>query len=374
LELTMRQPSLAAPALLLTLIATSCDNGCSAEHDSFTWRGERVTVYGTGYKQSDACAGSLDALDTQVQMVEDFLGVDSGRRYRFWWFSDDRWAEVEPCPPDALACANHDGVALSRNLPHMHEAVHMITHAIGDDGCPLALNEGLAEYFEDPVLGDWLPSEDYPITELLAVEEFPSSKWEAYVRAAHFVAYLIRWYGGDSVRRLCEVLPRKSTLQDWESAVPEVLGLSLAELIADYEEDQPICSLAQFRSQLWGCTGIPDYIFDSDRKDSRRFEVEADCSDPRATNAAFGKRNAALTRLVYFPTDAWIRVRASADGESGVGATMIMRQCVPCHEDPQIIRQGDNPYNIYNVRAGFHEVTVFFNKQDPVHLRMSRLP
>ncbi|MFO7561813.1 MAG: hypothetical protein R6X02_04165, partial [Enhygromyxa sp.] len=273
----MRKTSLATLALLLCV---SCEDGCSDNDSSFVWTGENVIVHGAGRSQTEVCAGSFDALVARIRMVEDYLGVDEGGPYKYWWYSDARWKERDPCQSGGYACNNHLGSTLSRALPHMHEVVHMVTRRIGEDGCPLILDEGLAEHLDDQRWQDRAPSPDLTLADLLDSDDFSG---EAYVRAAHFVAYLIDWHGIDSVRRLCEEIPLfHSGRSDWDRAVREVLGMSLDELLVDYEYYYPSCTRAQARAQLWSCAGAPDFVFIPNNPDNRHFKFEAGCDDPRA--------------------------------------------------------------------------------------------
>ncbi|MFO7564971.1 MAG: hypothetical protein R6X02_20165 [Enhygromyxa sp.] len=373
----MRKTSLATLGLLLCV---SCEDGCSDDDDSsFVWAGENVIVHGDGRSQSEVCAGTFDALVTRIRMVEDYLGVEGGGPYRYWWYSDERWKEFDPCQSDASsACNNHLGHTHSRLLPHMHEVVHMVTRRIGEDGCPRILDEGLAEHLDDQKWRDRAPSPDLTLADLLGSDDF---RGEAYIRAAHFVSYLIDWHGIDSVRRLCEEIPRfHSDRSDWERAVPKVLGMGLDELLVDYDDYDPTCTRAQARAQLWSCAGAPDFTFIPNNPHNAHFKFEAGCDDSRATNASFGKRgDATITRLVYFPIDTWIEVRARSLGDSGSRAWFIIQQCGRCEDDPQpqIFRTGDRTFGavgIYRFNAGLHEVTVFFDKRDTLFFSMARIP
>jgi hypothetical protein len=357
----MRRISL---GLSILLLGASCESSCWMNDYSFVRRGRLVTVYGYGVSESDACAGSFEEIDSHTDSIRRFLGIDEPPRYTFRWFSDDSWTEIAPCSTSAFACAPR-GEGRSRTLPDMHEALHMVTHGLD---CPSVLDEGLAEIFDGPTPWEWYPSASDDITPLLVDEWIPRTL-DAYALAGHFASFLVERFGGPAVARLCRALPRKSTSAHWDAAARKVLDRSLDQVLAEYAT-YPVCSSEQIRARLWVCDGKPDFVFSPE---DGTFTVDAGCLDPRATNAAWGDvGDAVIHRLVYFPEDAWVEVSARSVGTSGKGATFVSQECAPCSADPQML-VGLDDVDLQFYRAGFHEVSVFFDRRDTISLTMKRI-
>jgi hypothetical protein len=345
------------------LLATAC----WADDYSFARRGENVTVYGYGVSEADACAGSFDALDTHVAAVRDFLWVDGPQHYVYRWFSDAYWSDLSPCSSDAFACTS-SGEALSRNLPDMHEAVHMVTYSIGSDGCPSVLDEGLARYLGAPNPREWDPSEG-DIRSHLTAEQI-AVDMETHALAGHFVSFLVERYGAGSIVMLCNALPQETTIVDWELAVGRYLGKTLDALIAEYES-YPVCTTQEYRARLWECAGDPDFTFSGEHDE---FVIESGCFDSRAMNSAWGYvGNTVITRRIYFPEDTWVAVEFYSMGDSGTAATFVSQMCAPCSAGPQTVTTTD-PVSSVLYRAGMHEIVLFFDQRDTVQLYMGGLP
>jgi hypothetical protein len=168
---------------------------------------------------------------------------------------------------------------------------------------------------------------------------------------------------------LCNAISSGSTLSQWDAAVREILDVTLEQLLADYSQ-YPACDYQQFRARLWGCSGEPDFTFSAEQD---QLVVDAGCSDPQATNGDLSTLgDAVLLRRVYFQEDTWVEVSAESKGKSGIGATYMSLECVPCSGDPQMFVELDDVDTQF-YRAGLHEVSVFFDKRDPIRLTMKRL-
>lgn len=360
----MRRATIGLAGVLLTV---SCGDACWQDDYDFVWHGEHVTVYGYGYTEADACGGSFTEIDGHTGMIMDELGIHDAPPSLYRWLSSDFAAQLDDTPCGGILECAWFGEAMSLMLPNMHEVVHTVEHHIGGDGCPRALSEGLAMYHNGPSPSWHLsPTADYGIRVLLEDGGVPLDG-PAYVRAAHFVSYLIENYGPESVVELCEALPREPAMERWEEAIPATLGITLDQLLADYES-YPQCSYPQMRARLWGCSGPADFTFTAKGDE---FVVEAGCEDPQATNAVYGSiGDALLLRRVYFTEDRRVRVWAESLGTSGTGATVVTQECAACSEDPDV-EVGNSEAGARLYRAGMHEVSVFFDKRDKVRLTMA---
>jgi hypothetical protein len=360
-------------SFLSLLLLISCDRACTDDGlliEDFEWEGEHVTVRGYGYTEADVCAGSLEALDDRIALLEGFLGIDSTPHFEFGWIALDIWHEDTSCAKLTGCADGHK--AWSTRLPHMHEATHMITHSFE---CPPILNEGLADYFDDPDFSRQSPPEGLSVEDLIEDDRILGGVG-AYARATHFTSSLLEAYGPEAVLELCRAIPRDDTIADWQAAVPEVLGLSFEDVLWVYEIAYPACTSHQLRGRLWGCAGTPDFVLSSEDPQRSEYRFQTDCDDSRTTNAASPVHGGAATsRLIYVVGDDWLTIEARAEGPSGTPARFTLQECVSCYHEPVAVRSGDpgwlNIENAYEVRAGFYEVTLFFDRHDRAELSIT---
>jgi hypothetical protein len=352
--------------IAVVLLTTSCEDACWQDDYDFEWEGEYVTAYGYGYTEADVCGGSFAELDGHTAMIRAELGVEDAPPSVFRWLSPDFFESERPCPYDSAGCAPLDG-AVAQTLPNMHEVTHTLTQHISSDGCPRLLDEGLAMryYIYEPweVLAPTWGDATMSLREAMEI----GFEWTGtyYAHAARFVSFLVETYGLESIVQLCEVLPMEPRLATWDDAVRNIYGITLEQLLADYDE-YPECSFSQMRARLWGCSGPPDFTFPAD---GNEYVVEAGCEDLQATNAAFWTGDAILLRRVYVQEGMLIRISASSLGTSGTAATYMVSECAPCSEDPGVdVEISDDSYDLLFLPAGMHEVSVFFDKRDQVRL------
>jgi hypothetical protein len=355
-----RMTILAAGPLLL---------GCDAlwrDHPDFVWHGERVSVYGYGYTEADLCGGSLAELDGHTKLIERELGIEDAQPYDYRWISRDIWEQLEDEKPCSRTIACMTGIeAVSRWLPHMHEVTHLVTrHA----ECPRLLNEGLAMYYDgsSPTVTGTVPWGSISIVDLMdggLTDENHGDQWGVVL---HFTSFLAETYGPSSILDLCEeVGVYEPPLLAWEQAVPRAYGVSLEQLLAEYDA-YPKCNYAQMPARLWGCSGGEDYTF---WVPGQEYVVETGCDDPQATNG-YGKP--VLTRRIYLFDDMKLRVSSNRIGV-GPDAVHTIQECKPCSEDPIVYVENTDPldpfdYDTGSFRAGLYEVTVEFNKGNNVRL------
>lgn len=360
----------AGVGLAAVLLTASCEDACWKDDYDFVWSGEHVTVYGYGYDEAAACGGSFAELDGHTAMIRDELGLNEAQPSVYRWISPGYWEELgDPCL-GLFACAWF-GEVMSPVLPHMHEVVHTITDHIGSDGCPRLLDEGLAMVYDAPTPTSYLyPTPEFPLRDLMA--DGVSTHGLQYVRAAHFVSYLVETYGQRSIVELCEALPREPSLERWEAAIPAILGVTLEELLADYDL-YPWCTYPQMRARLWGCSASPDFTFAAVGDE---LVVEAGCEDNQATNGAWDDAgwdfigDALLLRRVSFTKDTRVKITVRSLGPSGLRPTYASQECASCSQDPDVfVLNVEEATHLY--RAGQHEISVYFDKRDQVRLTMT---
>jgi hypothetical protein len=357
---------IATLGITTALFTASCEDW--TEDYDFVWHGERVTVYAYGHTEAEVCRGTFAEIDGHTAMIEEALGLDieGAPPYVYRWLSDDYWDQIgeeNPCY-EHPACTSK-GIPISRWLPHMHEATHMVTTRIGDDWCPRVLDEGLAMYYD----GSWAISEDLPdwgdttLRDVLEHSLGPPRSVPALGIALHFTSFLAEAYGPKSITALCEELPYEPSMSQWDQAVRRVYGITLEQLIAEYEA-YPLCSYSQMRARLWGCSGGIDHVFWSPLGD---YVVETGCDDPQVTNA---RGNALLTRRIRLYEDMKLRVYSNTIGV-GPNAVHAIQKCGPCSERPDVfVEITDDPYDYETrmYRRGVHEVTVEFDPSTNVRL------
>lgn len=350
-----------ATVAITVLLTMGCQEDWRDDYD-FVWQGEHVTVYGYGHTEDEVCGGSFTELDGHTQRVLSQLGIEELPPIVFRWLSDDFWDQVDDtCQPGAYGCAG-DGEVISRSLPHMHEVVHVLVD------CPRLIDEGLAMYYDGffPVWMGRATWEIYPpdhnVRDLM--ENGMTGGINEYTSAAHFVSYLDETYGRRFVE-LCEALPHEPTMDQWDDASRSVYGLSLEELLADYES-YPLCSYSQLRAKLWNCLSS-DFQFWAVGDE---YVVETGCDDPEATNTSWNEEEAVLTRRIFVPKEMKIRVSSDAIGH-GPDPIHIIQQCGRCSEDPEVfVENTDNPFGdkVRTYRGGLYEVSVVFDKDVNVRL------
>lgn len=182
----------------------------------------------------------------------------------------------------------------------------------------------------------------------------------------HFISFLAETHGPSSILDLCaELGGNDPPLSVWEQAVSQVYGISLKQLLAQYN-NYPKCNYAQMPARLWGCSGGEDYTFWTP---GQEYVVETGCDDPQSTNA-WGR--AVLTRRIYLFDDMKLRVSSNTIGV-GPDAVHAIQECKPCSEDPIVYVENSDPldpfdYDTGSFRAGLYEVTVEFDEGTNVRL------
>jgi hypothetical protein len=348
-------------AALLVLV------GCQPEphdwHDDYTfaWEGQHVTVYGYDRSEDEACAGSFVAVDRLSASTIDLFDFDDSIHFDYHWMSSEFFEGK--CPPNAGACTARGDGPRSRSIPEMHEVAHALSSEGKGRFCPNVLEEGLAEYLSGPRFYEkWYgqPELSANITEILTKALIAGGA--EYERAGHFVSFLMETYGPDAVMALCEQIPIYNDREDWEAAVPELLGIELPALLAEYDQ-YPVCSRQHYRARLWECDGEPDAV--ADPAQDVIFEVALDCSDP-GTIGPLGSW-AVATRRILFPQAMRTGIYITDETGADPGLDFNLQQCAACSANPDIFTS-TGPSTVFQFRAGMYDLILFGEIEQPQKL------
>ena len=334
------------------LLLAACQPETTTWHDEYdwVWEGDLVTLYAYERSEDEICGGSLEAVEGHTISIAEFFGYDETVRYRYRWMSD---AVFEgKCHPQAGACAAQ-GVPWTRNLPDMHELSHAVSYNAGNY-CPSVLEEGVAAYFGSPRYRSWWDEDSGEYVPWIAdVLTAAPLEFRDYERAGNFASFLIEEYGPELLVELCKAVPYYNTLEHWRSAVPEVLGLELNELLAEYET-YPRCHRQQYRARLWECTG-PAHV-SADPEQEVVFEVELDCA-AEGVLGPYGDSMVA-TRRVAIPEAGSYRFEFFDSTGEEVFPDFNLQECAACSEIPDVFANTELG-NVYAFNVGVYDLLIY---------------
>jgi hypothetical protein len=274
------------------------------------WEGEHVRFYADNPEQ--VCGGTLEYLDHRAGQLEARFGATHTIDY--YWLPE---GVGSLCHKGAAGCAEGHEV-YSQWVPHQHELLHTMS------SMPRVLEEGLAAHWGDPwPIYAMAPRER--LHELLGGKPDEIERKEEYARAAHFLAYLSEMHGWESLVRLDASLDHRSKPKAIESAIFEVYGVSLDELLAAYEE-YPDCYGNVDVSFACGSEPVPLGFLQSE------FERKIDCSSQTALGPFDGM--VFVEELIELPPSIGGSriVDVTGDGVDK-GGFAIIRRCGPCSEN-----------------------------------------
>lgn len=341
---------------------------------TFVWEGQHVTVYGYDRSEDEVCGGSFAAVDELSGLIIELFDFDDSTHFNYRWMSSEFFEGK--CPPTIRSCTARGDGPRSRSIPIMHEVAHALSDAGKGRFCgPSVLEEGLAEYLTGPGFYEAYGQPELSANIALILTSAGIEAGAEYERAGHFVSFLMETYGPEAVMALCERIPFYHDIEHWEAAVPELLGVELPELLAEYEQ-YPVCSRQQYRARLWECDGEPDAV--ADPTQDVVFEVALDCSDPGTIGPFLGNR-AVATRRIYFPeamrTGIIITDENGEDpGPQGYGDLRFnLQECASCSADPDIFTSAHLGV-VFDFRAGMYDLILFGDLDQPQKLTIRLEP
>lgn len=236
-----------------------------------TWSGDHLD-YGEIGEVPLLCGGTLSYMDELVGIIQERAQADPEQR-AVYYFAPEGW-EDEWCAGDGYGCARGT-VAFGRGVPLEHELVHTALYGAVGHG-DRVLGEGIAEAW-----GSFL-SEDPPfegdISEML---RDASGRLETrfYLRAGHFVSYLMNAFGTAAVLDVMAMTPVDATEQQLESAFLSVFGMDIDGIVSAYAE-YPECHSKAYSEAVWACTTLPSLgTIDTSRELEVDLRVTLDCTD-----------------------------------------------------------------------------------------------
>jgi hypothetical protein len=232
------------------LLALVC--GCEDPYEpNYLFRGEWIDIDGRGRTAQETCGGTFEYVDAYAGALAVEFGVrEHLGSYR--WYSPEQYEAELPCAPldEAYACAFDDGILHTPLIPHEHEMVHLADFAAGN--CPDALGEGLAEFYS--TLGDDATSSDFE--RLAARLKVPTGHppHAEYGILGRFAGYLVNRFGLQAVLDICRITGRYPDEAQFSTAMESVLGVSVTQLLADFEPELGSCNASKYyQSRVFAC-------------------------------------------------------------------------------------------------------------------------
>ncbi len=222
----------------------------------------------------EVCGGNLVGMGDLIDKVEELFNVESPH-FVFYWLPGDQFSEHSACVSKGPACFRpEEGAIYSSFLPAGHEIIHAV---FARWEIHPALNEGLANLFEEPTPSTHEPDPSVAIEDVLAYSgkdvDYPV---DYRGRGAHFVRFLIDQYGFDRVARLVRVSLREVDLMANSGFFEDSLGEPLSEVLSAYK-NAPLCPLVEARFASVECQSPP--IRTRLGEDSWSEDIELNCSD-----------------------------------------------------------------------------------------------
>jgi hypothetical protein len=315
---------LGAAGFVLVLIC-----GCEDPYEpNYLFLGQWIDIDGRGRTAQETCGGTFEYVDAYAgALAVEFGLTESLGSYR--WYSRERYEAELPCTPlaDAYACAFDDETLHTPLIPHEHEMVHLAGFAAG--ACPHALAEGLAEFYS--TLGHDADNSDFDLlaARMKVPSEHPPNA--EYGILGRFAGYLVVRFGLQPVLDVCRVTGRYPTGAQLSAATKSVLGLSVEELLADFEPELGSCNASKnYQSYVFACgtaAAAPDAGVVSESSSIER-TFTLDCANDK-TVGPLGDR-IFLVERIDLETDATYLIGMDGDGVDIAEVELVLAKCEPC--------------------------------------------
>lgn len=257
----------------------------------------------------ELCRGQLDLWEAQIDAIELHLGFTRESAWIYLFLGDYAGLSRTCNRPDVGGCWS-DPVIYSDLNSVAHELVHAWSMSTNPDPLPV-LREGIAQRMAGPAIRS---SGLYTAADLLL--ELNSSY--DYLRASHFVAWLMETYGTDRFVDLYRRTSRGASAKSLDKAARAIFNRSIDELLAAYQDASPT-HYPGMGSQACGAASKVAW-----RGDAATWASITDCADGPLTGAAggpwqrvvldvpddgayvldTGRRIASMTYCLTTPTDA----------------------------------------------------------------------
>ncbi|PRQ02137.1 hypothetical protein ENSA5_25960 [Enhygromyxa salina] len=313
-------------------------SGCVEPYEpNWLYRGEWIDIDGRDRSAEETCEGTFAYVDAYAWALAAEFGV-SEHLGSYRWYSHEEYDAELPCD-GASACAwVEDRTAHTPLLPHEHEMVHLANTASGM--CPSALTEGLAEVYG----GYSYDSKTSDFERLVARMEAPSGLSPGdYGILGRFAAYLVERFGLEAVLDVCRITGRYPSGAELSAAMESVVGMTTAELLADFEPELGECNEAErYRWRVFGCgvgEAAPDLgLLSGDGEHRIETTFTLDC----ANAATIGPLADRIWTAARFDVDASMNYDLWISEEQLVetpGVELKLVKCEPCAR-PETIPSG----------------------------------
>ena len=271
----------------------------TGEPEQFSYEGEHVVVIAD--EGLELCGGTMQHMDSFISQASMRFGVQApvgDDRIRFTWVKDSETLHEHCSIPDVLGCAQGGGRSASTVVPLNHELIHNITYRIKGRHPRPFFTEGAAVAFGgyDGRLFREYAKHDIEILDLLELSRSELGGFSgAYPVVGQFAGYLIGRHGIDDFIRLYSEVAADATIEQIDQNFHDVLGVSLTESVAEFQDLTNPWSYCNFDALLSECNApaIP--------WNGEYFEVESeiDCSRADTIGPYDGRMSVEFTFDIY---------------------------------------------------------------------------
>ncbi|MBL9103258.1 MAG: hypothetical protein JNL82_20095 [Myxococcales bacterium] len=238
-----------ATLLALALLGGGSCGDASGNLPPVVW-GDEHYLYATDVEEP-VCAATLRRQGEFAAGLADVLFGPPDPPRKFIYYVLDERSFLDAACPDGSGCYT-SGRIFSREPLHLHEIVHAVNDLSIGASHPF-FGEGIAEVFRDRYLGPQEIRSSLGEGLQSAAEKLPDDQ---YVRAGHFMAYILDTYGETTTLDLLTQTRPGQTGAQLEDILADVTGLPYEQLAADYAA-YPLCNNRSYRWPITECASAP---------------------------------------------------------------------------------------------------------------------
>jgi len=323
------------PVSLVALIV-ACVEPAEPGYD-FELETERIIIVGKGREPGPLCAGTADWIDAYVDALAPYYGLPNGLIGKYVWFSDEEYAQSSICGSSGACQGWSDDLpaVFAPQIPIEHELSHVLQSYVSMS-CVSMIEEGLAEFLRGPRPTGALSPIDDLVAASFAEESLSPGE---YARARSFVSFLVDSYGLQTIIDLCPTVPADSSPDEFDAASLELLGKTLAELLADYA-DYPECHDSRDRAKIMECSREPDAVVG--QGEMVTIPIDASCASPEAVGPKWGSFH--ISKQVRLLEYGSYNIHLISD-ENVTDVSVRFERCASCSEDPTLTLVGEFPFS-----------------------------